>query len=155
MRELGTPLVNGENQSRPDTMMPPRFLQYGADNMTPHLREDKEVSLLIQLLVYNEKLAPYPYHSTLQACYKRPEWGSQELALCFCLVDLTQISDQELLQRGHCVLMKPLLKHGRGGNFELAPNAYREVSQACVAVVGSAIRLDNALAMLPPSATRW
>ncbi|MEM7383099.1 MAG: hypothetical protein AAF400_02160 [Bacteroidota bacterium] len=51
--------------------------------------------------------------------------------------------------------MKPLLKHEIGVNFELAPNAYREVSQACVAVVGSAIRLGNALAMLPPSATRW
>ncbi|MEM7383098.1 MAG: Rpn family recombination-promoting nuclease/putative transposase [Bacteroidota bacterium] len=70
MKELGTPLVNGEHQSRPDAIMPPRFLQYGADNITPHLREDKEVSLLIQLLVYNEKPAPYPYHSTLQACYK-------------------------------------------------------------------------------------
>ena len=32
--------------------------------------------------------------------------------------------------------MALLLKHGRDGNFELGPAAYREVFQACIAAVG-------------------
>ena len=37
---------------------------------------------------------------------------------------------------GHCAPMALLLKHGRTGNFELEPDAYRKVFQACVAAVG-------------------
>ena len=88
--------------------------------------------LLIQLLLYHGESAPYPYQNTLEAYYKHPAWGSQELALRFHLIDLTQISDAELLKHGHCAPMELLLKHGRDGNFELPPDCLpRRVPSVC------------------------
>ena len=144
MKDGDTLLVNVEHQSNPDIIMLARFLHYSADSITPYLREQKEIPLLIQLLLYHGETSPYPYHNTLQAYYKHPEWGSQELSLRFYLIDLTQISDKELLKHGHCAPMELLLKHGRDGNFELPVDAYRAVFQACVGIAGD----DYILAML-------
>ena len=149
MKDGGTLLVNVEHQSQPDIMMPIRFLQYGIDSIAPYFRKHKEMPLLIQLLLYHGETSPYPYHNTLQDYYKHPAWGSQELTLRFYLIDLTQISDAELLKHGHCAPMELLLKHGRDGNFELPVDAYRAVFQGCVAAVGD----DYIIAMLNYAAT--
>ena len=129
-------LACAEHQSQPDIMMPVRFLHYGADGITPYLKEHKKIPIVVQFLFYNGEPSPYPYPNTLQAYYGHPEWGSQELALRFYLIDATQISDEELLKHGHCAPMALLLKHGRDGNFALEIDAYRDVFQKCIAAVG-------------------
>ena len=144
MKDGDTLLVNVEHQSKPDIMMPIRFLQYGTDSIAPYFRKHKKIPLLIQLLLYHGETSPYPYHTTLEDYYKHPAWGSQELTLRFYLIDLTQISDAELLKHGHCAPMELLLKHGRDGNFELPTDAYRSVFQGCIAAVGD----DYIIAML-------
>ena len=103
-------LACAEHQSQPDIMMPVRLLHYGADGMTPYLKEHKKISLLIQMLFYNGEPSPYPYPNTLQAYYGHPEWGSQELALRFYLIDATQISDEAFLKHGHCAPMALLVR---------------------------------------------
>ena len=69
--------------------------------------------------------------------YAHPRWGSQELWIRFHVIDVTQLSDEELLTYGLCAPMEVLLKHGRDGNFELAPSAYSDVFHACIAEVGA------------------
>ena len=127
-----------EHQSAPDATMLARFLHYSADNIDACLQENQELPLIIQFLFYNGLQAPYPYPTTLQSHYGRPEWGAEELSLRFHLIDATQISDEEFLQYGHCAPMCLLLKHGRKGNFELEPDAYRPAFQACIKAVGDA-----------------
>ena len=74
---------------------------------------------ILNFLLYNGALSPYPYHNTLQDHYSHPQWGSQELSLRFHLIDLTQISEKALLTHGHCAPLEILLKHGKDGNFEM------------------------------------
>ena len=125
-----------EQQSQPDIAIPARFLVYSGNNLDYELKKHQKIPLLINLLFYNGEVSPYPYLNTLQAYYDDPAAGIQELALRFHLIDVTQISDQELLQHGHCAPMELLLKHGRDGNFELEAAAYRDVYQACIEAVG-------------------
>ena len=129
-------LACAEHQSEPDRMMLVRLLHYSAGDLYAYLKEDKKIPLLINVLFYHGKQAPYPHPNTLQAYYENPAWGSQELSLRFHVVDSTQISDEELLKHGHCAPMALLLKHGRDGNFTLEIDAYRDVFQACIAAVG-------------------
>lgn len=125
-----------EHQSEPDVTIAARFLRYSADNLEHHLGEHQAIPSLINMLLYNGEKSPYPYHNTLQAYYDNPQEGTQELALRFHLIDLTQISDEKLLTHGHCAPMEILLKHGRSATFELAIEAYRDAFQACVVMVG-------------------
>ncbi|MEM7383169.1 MAG: Rpn family recombination-promoting nuclease/putative transposase [Bacteroidota bacterium] len=136
MKQVGTLLIHIEHQSSPEILMPIRLLHYGADSIAPCLHEHKKIPLLIQIVLYHGARTPYPYQTTLQDYYNHPAWGSQELSLRFYLVDLTQLSDAELLKHGHCALLELLFKHGRDGKFELPVDAYRKVFQACVAAVG-------------------
>ena len=142
-------LVNIEHQSRPDIMMPVRFLHYGADSIAPYLQKQQEIPLLVQILLYHGERSPYPYHNTLEAYYKHPKWGRQELSMRFYLIDLTQISDAELLKDGHCAPMELLLKHGSDGIFDLPVDSYRAVFRACVAATDD----DYIIAMLTYAAS--
>ena len=127
-----------EHQSKPDITMAVRFLEYSIGDLKGYLSKYQEIPFITNMLLYNGKESPYPYHNTLQAYYPNPAVGSQDLTLRFHLIDLTQISDEKLLTHGHCAPMEILLKHGRSANFELSVDAYRDVFQACVATVGNA-----------------
>ncbi len=124
-----------EHQSSADLTMPLRFMHYNADTLVAYLKKYKEIPLIINCLFYHGP-RPYPHHNTLQAYYSQPELGVNELTLRFHLADCTQIRDQEFLRHGHCAPMSLLLKHGRDGNFELEPAAYRNVFEACVTAIG-------------------
>ena len=143
-------LLCTEHQGKEDTMMPVRFLYYNADSIAAALPVYKKIPLVVNFLFYHGERSPYPYPNTLQAYYDNPAWGAQELSLRFHVIDSTQISDPELLKHGHCAPMELLLKHGRDGNFELPPDAYRAVFQACVAADD-----DYVLAMLNYAATKY
>ena len=133
----GTLIIHLEHQSTPDILMPFRFLQYAADNILAYFRKHKKTPWIIQLLLYHGKKSPYPYQTSLQDYYSfYPDWGKKELTLRFHLIDLTQLSDKEILKHGDCALLELLLKHGRDGKFELDAAAYRSVFQKCISAVG-------------------
>ena len=44
-------LACAEHQSQPDIMMPVRFLHYGADGITPYLKEHKKIPIVVQFLI--------------------------------------------------------------------------------------------------------
>jgi predicted transposase YdaD len=118
-------------------MMPVRYLRYGADGLEAYLQEgNKKWPVIVSLLFYHGVKSPYPHGSQADAYYRHPQWGRQELWLRFHVIDVGQISDQELLRHGICAPMELLLKHGRTGNFELPPSSYRDVFHACLAAVG-------------------
>ena len=54
----------------------------------------------------------------------------------FHVIDVCQLSDEDVLRHGICAPMELLLKHSRSGKFELESVAYRQVFQECVAAVG-------------------
>ena len=136
MQGGATLLLCAEHQSEEDITMPVRFLGYNAGDLYGYIKKHKKLPVVLNFLFYHGPQSPYPHHDTLQAYYDHPAWGSQELTLRFHVIDATQISDQEFLKHGHCAPMSLLLKHGRKGNFELEPDAYRQVFQACVEAVG-------------------
>ena len=133
----GTLIIHLEHQSTPDILMPFRFLQYAADSILAYFRKHIKTPWIIQFLLYHGEQSPYPYQTTLQDYYSfYPERGKKELTFRFHLIDLTRLSDKEILKHGHCALLELLLKHGRDGKFELPPAAYRSVFQKCIAAVG-------------------
>ena len=133
----GTLIIHLEHQSVPDILMPFRFLQYAADSILAYFRKYQKTPWIIQFLLYHGKQSPYPYQTTLQDYYSfYPECGKKEVTLRFHLIDLTRLSDKEILKHGHCALLELLLKHGRDGQFELPAAAYRSVFQKSIAAVG-------------------
>ena len=136
-RTGGTLITHLEHQSTPDILMPFRFLQYAGDNILAYFRKHKKTPVILQFLLYHGEQSPYPYQTSLQGYYSfYPEWGKKQLTLRFHLIDLTQLSDKEILKHGHCALLELLLKHGRDGKFELDAAAYRSVFKKCVSAVG-------------------
>jgi len=133
----GTLIIHLEHQSTPDILMPFRFLQYAAGHLLAYFQIHKKTPMIFPFLLYHGEQSPYPYQTSLQDYYSfYPEWAKRALTLRFYLIDLTQLSDKEILKHGHCALLELLLKHGRDGKFELPPAAYRSVFQKCIAAVG-------------------
>ena len=117
LRNGGILVFRIEHQSSADNTMLIRFLITAADSIESCFRDHGETPMVIQFLLYHGEQSPYPHHTTLEEYYPHPEWGSQELAVRFHLLDLTQLSDEELLKDGHFALPELLLKHGRDANF--------------------------------------
>jgi predicted transposase/invertase (TIGR01784 family) len=126
-----------EQQSKEDFLMPIRFLRYDANVIEAYLKEgNAHWPLIVNFLLYNGNKAPYPFSSEATHYYKYGDWGSKELFLRFYLIDLTQLSDEEILTHGLCAPMEILLKNSRDGKFELDNSAYQAVFHACVNKVG-------------------
>ena len=133
----GTLIIHLEHQSTPQTLMIFRFLQYALDTMTAYFLKHEKTAWIFQFLLYHGEESPYPYQTAIQDYYSfYPEWGKQEFTFRFHLIDLTRLSDKEILKHGHCALLELLLKHGRDGQFELPAAAYRSVFQKSIAAVG-------------------
>ena len=137
LREYGDLLACLEHQSEDDSMMPVRYLRYGADGLEAYLEEGhKKWPVIVSLLFYHGEKSPYPHGSHAAGYYRYPQWGIQELWMRFHVIDVGQLSDEDVLRHGICAPMELLLKHSRSGNFELEAVAYRAVFQECVAAVG-------------------
>ena len=129
-------VIRIEHQSSPDGSMFTRFFHYAADSIECCFQDHGETPMIIQFLLYHGEQAPYPHYTNLADYYKYPKWGSQELSARCHLLDLTQRSDQELLNDGHFAVPELLLKHGRDANFALPIDHYRPVFQNCIEAVG-------------------
>ena len=136
MEEKKTLFLCTEHQSQEDLTMPIRFLYYNADLIGPYFQAHKKLPLVINFLLYNGKKSPYPHASELHEYYEYPQWGRQELALRFHVIDCNQLSDRDILTHGYCAPMEVLLKYSRGATFELEISAYQEVFLECIEAVG-------------------
>ena len=126
-----------EHQSKPDSLMPIRYLRYDANILEAYAKEGQtNWPLIINLLLYNGSKAPYPYQGEPLGYYRHNIEGQEQLYLFFYLLDLTQASDKELLTHGICAPMKILLKHCHDGNFEEPIEAYKHVFNECIKEIG-------------------
>jgi predicted transposase/invertase (TIGR01784 family) len=126
-----------EHQSQEQWSMPLRLLQYHLDTLSVYMNAgNKDWSLIISLLFYHGKKSPYPHYSESTSYYKQPTLGDKHLYFMFYVIDITKISDKDIIKHGLCAPMELLLKHGRDGEFELDIDAYREVFHACLEAVG-------------------
>jgi predicted transposase YdaD len=92
--------------------------------------------LVMSVLFYHGERSPYPYASELTEYYEDPILGSQQLFFRFYLIDILQISDQDIISHGICAPVELLLKHGRDSKFELPVESYRSVFNDCIKEVG-------------------
>jgi predicted transposase YdaD len=126
-----------EHQSKPDLMMPIRYLRYDANILEAYAKVGHtNWPLIINLLLYNGNKAPYPYQGEPLGYYSHNIEGKEQLYLFFYLLDLTQASDKQLLTHSLCAPMEILLKHSFDGNFEEPIEAYKHVFQDCIKQVG-------------------
>jgi predicted transposase YdaD len=130
-------IINIEHQSKGDATMSTRILRYNLHILEAHIKQGCNTwPLLISILLYNGLQTPYPYPSETSAYYGHSHWGKKELYSRFHLIDLTQISDLEILTHGICAPLEILIKHSLRGSFELDVSAYRPIFQSCIRAIG-------------------
>ena len=154
----GILVIRIEHQSSPDGSMLIRFLHYAADSIEACCQDHGETPIIMQFLIYHGEQTPYPYHTSLEDCYRYPKLGILELAARFHLFDLTRSSDEELLRYGHCAPLLLSLKHARTVNFNLSIDSYRPTFQNCIAAVGDAYlrsMLDYTASLNPRAGKIW
>ncbi len=142
-------LVRTEQLSRPNVALPARLLSHNVGDFGQYLKERKRIPLLVNVLHYKGEAPSGSHHIVLHACYNDPAAGDRPVVYTKH-IDLSKISDEEMLGHGHCAPMELLLKHGEDGNFELEIDAYRGVFQALIETVGDdhiTVMLDYAVAL--------
>lgn len=126
-----------EHQSKDDPMMQIRYMRYDADVLEAYVKEGyAKWPLIINLLLCNSHKAPSYFLNEPIGYYRYTIGGKEHLHLFFYLIDLNQISDEEILMHGLCAPMELLLKHSFDGEFELDITAYQAVFHACVSEIG-------------------
>jgi recombination-promoting nuclease RpnB len=137
LKQGGNIILGVEHQSKADPLMPIRYLRYSANVFEVYIKEGHtKWPLLVTFLVYNGLKSPYPYPLETTDFYEHGIWGNKELYLRLLLIDLLQISDQEILSHGLCAPVELLLKHSRDGKFEMHISAYRKIFHDCIREVG-------------------
>ena len=109
-----------EHQSTPNRLLPFRMTQYDIVLMEQHLKQSYDhVPIMVNLCLYASKQTPYPYSIELHDCFADPLLAQQYMGKFFklILVDLTVISEAELLQHGQADLLQILLKRGVQRDF--------------------------------------
>ena len=95
--------INVEHQSTPQEMMPFRMLRYKLAIMKQHLDQGyKKLPAVIPMLFYHGKKRPYPYSLQLIDCFEDKEFAKNHFFNSPLLVDISQVSDDELV--GHKTL---------------------------------------------------
>jgi predicted transposase/invertase (TIGR01784 family) len=90
-----------EHQSTPDKLLPFRMLTYNVALMEQHLSQGhKQLPMIINLCLYAGIQSPYPYPTDIYDCFEDANLAREEMSKPFNLIDLTVLSDQELLQDG-------------------------------------------------------
>jgi predicted transposase/invertase (TIGR01784 family) len=130
-------IVSVEHQSKADSTMVVRILRYNLHVLEAYTKKGySKWPLIIPILLYNGRKRPYPYPCETSDYYGNSEWGKKEMYYRFYLLDLSQLSDKEILDHGICAPLELLLKHSFDGAFELKVEAYRKVFHACIKEVG-------------------
>ena len=108
-----------EQQTDPDPLLPFRFLQYNVKLWQQHIKQQTEkdrqqpLPMVINLCLYAGKRTPYPYSVDIYDCFEDPILARAELFKPLSMIDLGQLSEEELKQHGTASGMELLLKQAR------------------------------------------
>ena len=103
-----------EHQSKPDKHMAFRLMRYAIAAMQQHLEAGHEhLPLVIPLQFYHGKVSPYPYEMNWLQGFANPTIAKQLYTQDFPLVDVTVISDDEIMQHRRIALLELVQKHAR------------------------------------------
>ncbi|KGT91280.1 hypothetical protein NG99_16895 [Erwinia typographi] len=103
-----------EHQSSPDRHMAFRLIRYAVAAMQRHLDAGhKKLPLVIPVLFYTGKRSPYPYSTNWLQEFDDPALAGKLYAGDFPLVDVTVISDEEIMNHRSMAALTLLQKHIR------------------------------------------
>ncbi|MFA0195155.1 Rpn family recombination-promoting nuclease/putative transposase [Vibrio sp. 10N.222.55.E8] len=103
-----------EHQSRPDKNMAFRLMRYAIAAMQQHLEAGHEhLPLVIPLQFYHGKVSPYPYEMNWLKGFANPDQAKALYTQDFPLVDVTVISDDDIMQHRRIALLELVQKHAR------------------------------------------
>ncbi|PMP13545.1 Rpn family recombination-promoting nuclease/putative transposase [Vibrio tasmaniensis] len=103
-----------EHQSRPDKHMAFRLMRYAIAAMQQHIEAGHErLPLVIPLQFYHGKVSPYPYEMNWLKGFVNPLIAKALYTQDFPLVDVTVISDDEIMQHRRIALLELVQKHAR------------------------------------------
>lgn len=101
-----------EHQSSPDKHMAFRLIRYAVAAMQRHLEAGhKKLPLVIPVLFYVGKRSPYPYSTRWLDEFDDPELAGKLYSGAFPLVDVTVISDDEIMNHRSMAALTLLQKH--------------------------------------------
>ena len=103
-----------EHQSRPEKLMPLRILRYQLSILQKHIDENKvegDLPLVVPMVFYNGKASPYPYATDIKELFADREIIDKLPLGNFGLVDLTVMSNEEILEHGKLALLEMVMKH--------------------------------------------
>ncbi|MFW5400357.1 Rpn family recombination-promoting nuclease/putative transposase [Yersinia sp. 1252 StPb PI] len=103
-----------EHQSSPDRHMGFRLMRYAIAAMQRHLDAGNDkLPLVIPILFYHGQVTPYPYPMNWLQEFSEPELAGQLYSNDFPLVDVTVISDDEIMTHRRMAILELLQKHVR------------------------------------------
>ncbi|WP_411752633.1 Rpn family recombination-promoting nuclease/putative transposase [Serratia sp. (in: enterobacteria)] len=103
-----------EHQSSHDKHMAFRLIRYAIAAMQRHLEAGNDrLPLVILILFYHGQVTPYPYSMSWLEEFSEPELARQLYAGHFPLVDVTVITDDEIMQHRRMAILELLQKHVR------------------------------------------
>lgn len=103
-----------EHQSSPDRHMAFRLMRYAIAAMQRHLdKGHHQLPLVIPLLFYHGRIAPYPYSTRWLDDFPQPEVAERLYSQRFPLIDVTVIPDDRLVQHRRVAMLELLQKHIR------------------------------------------
>ncbi|WP_413465846.1 Rpn family recombination-promoting nuclease/putative transposase [Plesiomonas shigelloides] len=103
-----------EHQSSPDKNMAFRMMRYAIAAMQQHLDAGHtQLPLVIPILFYQGQTSPYPYSLNWLDSFADPKLAQSLYCGAFPLVDITVISDDEIMQHKRMALLELLQKHIR------------------------------------------
>ncbi|MBO1551350.1 Rpn family recombination-promoting nuclease/putative transposase [Yersinia pseudotuberculosis] len=103
-----------EHQSSPDRHMGFRLMRYAIAAMQRHLDAGNDkLPLVIPILFYHGQVIPYPYPMSWLQEFTEPELAEQLYSNDFPLVDVTVISDDEIMTHRRMAILELLQKHVR------------------------------------------
>ena len=105
-----------EHQSKPDRLMGFRLMHYAMSAIAHHLKKspaDKTLPLVVPFLFYQGSVCPYPYSMNWLEGFADPALAQQLYTRSFPLVDLSVLSDEEILTHKGIALLELVQKHIR------------------------------------------
>ncbi|HDZ5419701.1 TPA: Rpn family recombination-promoting nuclease/putative transposase [Vibrio harveyi] len=103
-----------EHQSSPDKHMGFRMMRYAIAAMKQHLDAGNDtLPLVVPLLFYHGRTSPYPYSTNWLDEFENPEIAKALYSQDFPLVDVTVISDDEIIRHKRVALLELVQKHVR------------------------------------------
>ena len=140
-----------EHQSRPEKLMPIRILRYQLSILQKHIDENKvegDLPLVVPMVFYNGKASPYPYATDIKELFADREIIDKLPLGNFGLVDLTVMSNEEILEHGKLALLEMVMKHIHVRDFKQAVESiYKAVYISYVSEINKSL-FDSVLSYL-------